>query len=571
MARIDAAQTTSENRNHWLMADGLSARAAYNPSIRKTLRDRSRYEASSNSWYAGLLRTVVNHVIGTGPRLQVMTPDKAANARLERAWSQWAKSAQLTEKLRIAVETYWRDGEVFFLRSSHKARWPVSTDIRIYEADQVAAPWSGGHYDADVEDGIRIDDDGCPIEFHIFKHHPGDATYHDTMDGEWYPAADVRQLFRCDRPGQIRGIPRLTPSLPLFAILRRHALATLFAAESAANHAMVMTSTSAASTVKKSNADFGEFEIARNMMTVLPEGWSMQQIKPEHPTTNHEMYLRATLMEIGRCSGLPYSLVAGTSKDSNFSSVKMDVRNTWGPEVITEQERITGVAVEAAWLWFLEDAFFVAGLLDGLPPIGEIDHHFQWDPLPTTDEIDDVNAGKARLDSRVSTVTLEYQRRGLDFEASIAREAQAFGVSPEQHKATVYLSIYGQAPGAVPAALPVPTPGMATDPAAAVAPAAAGGEFGALSRRQLTNNVKAVRDVLNQLIAGDISQVMAGQLLQTLGITADRADLLIADALDNAQIDDPEMAAAAAVTIEAKPARGFIGRAIERIKRRVFA
>ncbi|MBN1909112.1 MAG: hypothetical protein JW818_05180, partial [Pirellulales bacterium] len=43
-ARYDAAQTTAENARHWAMADSLSADAATTPDVRRTLRNRARYE-----------------------------------------------------------------------------------------------------------------------------------------------------------------------------------------------------------------------------------------------------------------------------------------------------------------------------------------------------------------------------------------------------------------------------------------------------------------------------------------------------------------------------------------------
>ncbi len=46
--------------------------------------------------------------------------------------------------------------------------------------------------------------------------------------------------FRADRPGQSRGIPEITPALPLFAQLRRYTLAVLAAAETAADFAAVL-------------------------------------------------------------------------------------------------------------------------------------------------------------------------------------------------------------------------------------------------------------------------------------------------------------------------------------------
>jgi capsid protein len=48
------------------------------------------------------------------------------------------------------------------------------------------------------------------------------------------PVESVIHLFRAERPGQSRGVPEITPALPLFAMLRRYTLAVLGAAEQAA-------------------------------------------------------------------------------------------------------------------------------------------------------------------------------------------------------------------------------------------------------------------------------------------------------------------------------------------------
>jgi hypothetical protein len=50
---------------HWNNADNLSANASNTQGTRRILRNRSRYEAGSNSLYAGVLRTIADHTIGT--------------------------------------------------------------------------------------------------------------------------------------------------------------------------------------------------------------------------------------------------------------------------------------------------------------------------------------------------------------------------------------------------------------------------------------------------------------------------------------------------------------------------
>ena len=67
-AKFDAAITNADNVRHWANADGLSADAAASPDVRRTLRNRSRYEVANNSYARGVVLTLANDCVGTGPR-----------------------------------------------------------------------------------------------------------------------------------------------------------------------------------------------------------------------------------------------------------------------------------------------------------------------------------------------------------------------------------------------------------------------------------------------------------------------------------------------------------------------
>jgi len=93
-ARYDAAQTTDLNRRHWSMADALSADAAANPQVRRTLRNRARYEIGNNCYAMGIGLTVANDVVGVGPTLQMDTGDLAANSAIEALWCEWCRAVR---------------------------------------------------------------------------------------------------------------------------------------------------------------------------------------------------------------------------------------------------------------------------------------------------------------------------------------------------------------------------------------------------------------------------------------------------------------------------------------------
>ncbi|HID77546.1 MAG TPA: phage portal protein [Planctomycetaceae bacterium] len=140
-ARYDAAVTNNENRRHWANADHLSANAAMSPEVRRTLRARARYEVANNSYAKGIVLTLANYVVGTGPRLQMLTDDPETNRIVEREFSRWAKAVGLAHKLRTMRIAQCESGEVFALLATNpQVEAPVQLDLRLVEADQVATP-----------------------------------------------------------------------------------------------------------------------------------------------------------------------------------------------------------------------------------------------------------------------------------------------------------------------------------------------------------------------------------------------------------------------------------------------
>lgn len=443
-AKFDLAQTSVENKKHWAAADQLSARAALSPAVRRVCRIRSRYEAENNSWYAGILRTAVNHIGGTGPRLQLLSDNEEANTRVEKGFQHWARLVDFAGKLRTAIEAYWRDGEVYLMRAYSQRHQPYTLDIRVIEADQVFDPYTASVYnDPYIDDGIYFDEQTNAIAYYVYDHHPGGNVPLSTMSGQWYSDSEVAHLYRADRPGQVHGIPRATPALQTLPIMRRQELATLYSAESAANFAMYLKTNSPTVDPAASPADFAEIELTRNMLTTLPEGWEIGQVEPKQPGPLYEMFQRQALMSFARCTNMPYTLASGTGKDANFSSFKGDMKNVWQPEVKSEQSRIEYCIVEPLLKWFFEATVFVPGLLDGLPPLNQVDHKWHWPPLPTLDEVQAAKAGAERLSTGQSSPTEEYAQSGRDWESSVVRMAQDYGVSVDEMKQALFKAHFG--------------------------------------------------------------------------------------------------------------------------------
>jgi capsid protein len=225
--------------------------------------------------------------------------------------------------------------------------------------------------------------------------------------------------------------------------MRRQELATLFSAESAANFAIYMKSNSSAVDPAVAPTDFAEMELARNMLTVIPEGWDLGQIEPKQPGPLYEMFQRQALMGFCRCTNMPYPLAAGTAMQSNFSSYKGDIRNVWKPEVVVEQDNIEERIIDPIFMWFLQAAIYVPGLLDGAPPIDQIDYQWNWPPLPDIDPAETVATNAERMATGQATPSMIHSENGQDWETEVARFAQDLGVTVPEVKKALFDKYFG--------------------------------------------------------------------------------------------------------------------------------
>ncbi|MFQ5734318.1 MAG: phage portal protein, partial [Planctomycetaceae bacterium] len=304
-ARYDAAQSTDNNRRHWAGADGFSANAANSTDVRCRLRNRARYEVANNSYAKGIVLTLANDVVGTGPRLQMLTDNADANRRIEGAFAQWAKAVRLAEKLRTLRMARAQDGEGFALLTSNPLMpTAVQLDLRLIEADQVTTP-DPLLNEPNAVDGIVFDEDGNPVEYHVLKQHPGDPQGGLFSDFDRLPAEAVIHYFRADRPGQARGIPDITPALPLFAMLRDYSLATLDAAKAAAYFAGIIYTDAPPNGESDAVEPMDQIELERNMLLTMPGGWKMSQLHAEQPSGSYGEFKRKVLNEIARCLNMP--------------------------------------------------------------------------------------------------------------------------------------------------------------------------------------------------------------------------------------------------------------------------
>tara|TARA_R110000803_G_scaffold3285_6_gene11213 strand:- start:12282 stop:13949 length:1668 start_codon:yes stop_codon:yes gene_type:complete len=384
-AKYDAAHTGVGNENHWANSDKLDPHNAASLKVRSVLRSRSRYEViENNPFLKGIILTLANDFVGrSGPKLQItdkrLSPDR--RKAIEERFATWSKSIKLRQKLwrmRVAKIT---DGETFLRAYTNygggKRQHPLRLDLQVLECDRVS---SYTHLSSNMGnekrayneiDGVRFDSYENPLAYHILNKHPGGSIMMDQHagQGQWTPTESVIHWFRQDR-GWLRGIPELTPSLPLCAILRRYTLAIIRHAETAADLTALIESegppggnswTDGAGGVTTDDP-FDTFPIEMGSIVNLPWGYKVKQLNPVPFGVQYDEFVGSLLREIIRPIHVPYNMQVGTSKDSNMASAVVD-RDIYRSGQESERSHCNEEVMDPTFELFWDEATLLRGYL----------------------------------------------------------------------------------------------------------------------------------------------------------------------------------------------------------------
>ncbi len=466
-ARFDSALTTDDNRAHWAMADGLAADAAANPMIRYTLRNRARYEIANNCYAMGVGETIANDFVGTGPRLHIdderLTDEERADVEVK--FADWAVKIQLAKKLKTMRKAKRADGETFACKINNpKLDCPVKLDIQVIECDRVRFVDLALMLVPSV-DGIRFDEYGNPVSYSILRVHPGFWSYATGFVGmpwefDTWDASRVIHWFRQDRPEQHRGLPEILPALPLYATLRRWTQATLDAAETAADYAILLKTEAGAQFVDSNNeaidgfelaAPFGSMALQRRMAITLPAGYDATQMKPEQPTQQYAAFKESVCGEIGRCENVPANVVLADSSNSSFASGQLDHKIYFRGHEIERSEANILILDNLLKDFIAEGVRIREGkgdmgkpyLPSSLRTLGAgVAHSWYWDSNEMGDPLKLAAAKSTQLKDGLTTIPAEYAAKGRDWKKAFVAAARSLGVTLDQYQEMVRNSIF---------------------------------------------------------------------------------------------------------------------------------
>ena len=322
--RLANWRATEDNINTLLTASG------------DTLRARGRQIVRANPYAANAAGSFVANAVGAGIKPSSLIPDATIKDGLQRLWLDWTDEADadgLTDFYgleALAARAMFEAGECFvrFRPRLPKDGLSVPLQLQLLEAEHLPynknEKLSNGNQ---IRCGIEFDVIGRRVAYHFYRLHPGDSTELSNLkEIVRVPASEVLHLYRVERPGQIRGVPWVSPALVKLYLLDQYDDAELDRKKVAALFAGFITKTSPEDSLLGEGAPdslgASVAGLAPGMMQVLLPGEDVKFAEPADVGGSYEMFQYRTHLAVAAALGMPYMNVTGDLKAANYSSIR---------------------------------------------------------------------------------------------------------------------------------------------------------------------------------------------------------------------------------------------------------
>jgi lambda family phage portal protein len=251
-------------------ANGTAANAEISPAL-SALRNRSRDQVRNNPYARSAIAKLVSRAVGTG--IMARVPDS-----VKKPWAEFVDGADFEGQLdfyglqALIGRTVFESGECLVRRIRLSAKGNrVPLQIQVLEPDYLDTNKFGRTSDGEYTiAGIQIDSVGRRTGYWLYKQHPGENAFlPKSLQSDFVPASEVLHVYEKERPGQLRGVPRLAVALMKLrdlddyedAELVRKKIEACFAAFVSGGEGTVPLANSSTSTVTNPNS--GESETVR--------------------------------------------------------------------------------------------------------------------------------------------------------------------------------------------------------------------------------------------------------------------------------------------------------------------
>lgn len=412
--RWQGGTTTRLNQAHWAGTTGQPINAELS-SYLDTLRMRSEDEISKNPLCEGMVSTYTLSCLGSsGPTLQITSDNSDYNVRREALWGEWSEHAGsnqqlgMTDIMRLWVRSLFASGDFldqFIVLPD--ALGPVKTRLLPIHSHRLITPpeFLGDH---SVAMGVRRDlQNRRPLCYYISQ--PYILGSFEVYTGEFLeiPYRDLLHGFLMTEEDQVRGVPWLAPCLDAIGELRDYVDSTLDAARAAADWGVYLYSDHVdIPAIPMGTGAPPDVPFQRQQERYIAPGWKAQQVTPQSPPANWDMFYRSRVQEIGRAVNMPLMMMLLDSSSHNYSSARFDGQLFWRG-IGYVQGAILGRALNRIEEQVAQEAelAYLAGDSRGIPPRpeGGVKRRWLWPEAPHVDPTKEATSDRMELENGTKT------------------------------------------------------------------------------------------------------------------------------------------------------------------------
>ncbi|MDT8907040.1 phage portal protein [Pseudomonas prosekii] len=315
------------------------------PALRN-LRGRSRAAVRNDPYAFNVIDKRVSNLIGTGITPRPNTEDNALRKLLQLLWDDWVDESDADEhtdfygQQALVARTVETSGECFVRLRPRRLEEGLAVPLQV----QILAPEFVPHDKFEttrsgnaIRAGIEFNPDGKRVAYWMYLSHPRDgvslnAGYNQLVR---VPASQVLHIFEPVEPGQLRGVPRLSPVLKRLRSLDNYDDAVLFRQEVANLFAGFISRPAPDSGPVPRDPVTGEpLSFDRDGFTpmVALEPGTMQELgpgeevefsKPPDAGNNYPDFMRQQLMAAAAGTGTPYEILTGDMREVNDRALRV--------------------------------------------------------------------------------------------------------------------------------------------------------------------------------------------------------------------------------------------------------
>lgn len=399
------------------MSSSTSANAEIAPAL-TTLRNRSRDQVRNNPYAKRAIAKLVSASVGVGIMARPTGPAAAV-------WKAWCKQADFEGQLdfyglqSLITRTVFESGECLVrrIREGGNYKGEVPLKLQVLEPDYIDStkfgPASGGNY---IIAGIEVDSLGRRVAYWLWDRHPGEyLILPNSLQSRRVDAAEVLHIYEKERPGQLRGVPRLAVSLMKLRDLDEYEEAELVRKKIESCFAAFVQTSANSRPVGDATTSTGDDGITKRIETLSPG--MVQYMNPGEEVTfgspssgsGYGEYTSTQLHAIAAGAGVTYEQLTGDFSRVNYSSARAGMLEFRELVELFRWIYFVPMACQPIFDWFVDAAWTAGKLRTNSYDVLWTPPKWEW-----VDPLKDVQGEKLETISGFKTLSAILRGRGLD-------------------------------------------------------------------------------------------------------------------------------------------------------------